>query len=106
MKRYAIGLALLCVGGTSLPASAQKFDVTPFVGYETSGSYPVENPTSVGAFRADAGKTFGAFFDYWITSNIQAEFQWAHDPTTYSAQDMLTGQYSQAFTALPRRYRA
>jgi hypothetical protein len=104
MKRYAIGLALLCVGGTSFPASAQKFDVTPFVGYETSGSYPIENPTTVEAFRADAGKTFGAFFDYWITSNIQAEFQWAHNPTTYSGQDAVTGQYSQAFTTRIDQY--
>jgi len=99
-----IGLALLCVGGTALPASAQKFSVTPFVGYETSGSYPIENPTIVEGFRADAGRTFGAFGDYAVTDNLLAEFQWAHNPTTYSEQNTQTGQYSRAFTTRIDQY--
>jgi hypothetical protein len=104
MRRHAICLALLWVGTGALRASAQQFDVTPFVGFETSGSYPLENPTTVGALRADAGKTFGAFFDYRIISNVHAEFQWVHNPTTYSGQSMLTGQYSQAFTTTIDQY--
>jgi hypothetical protein len=48
---------------------------------------------TVGALRADAGRAFGAFFDYRIISNVHAEFQWGHNPTTYSGQSTLTGPW-------------
>lgn len=67
------------------PVSAQTIEITPFAGYETSGSYPLENPIDVQALRADAASTYGFFFDYPIVQNVQAEFMWTHTNTTYSA---------------------
>ena len=104
MKPHLVSLLLWCVAGGAVPAAAQTFEVTPFVGSETSGSYPVENPSTVTAFRADAGKMYGAFFDYTVVGNLQAEFEWAHNPTTYSAQDALSGQYSRAFATSIDQY--
>jgi hypothetical protein len=107
MKLCAICLGLscvACVAGDGDPATAQALEVTPFIGYETSGSYPLENPTTVEAFRADAAKMYGAFVDYSVAGNVEVELEWAHNPTTYSAQDALTGQYSQAFATSINQY--
>ena len=42
-------LAALGVAGVTDHAGAQTIEVTPFTGYETSGSYPLPNPTTVQA---------------------------------------------------------
>jgi hypothetical protein len=47
---------------------------------------------------------FGMFMDYAIGSRVQAEFQWAHNPTTYSTQDPVTGLYSEAFSSSLDQY--
>lgn len=94
---HAALLVLLYLGAPRTPANAQTVEITPFAGYETSGSYPLENPTSVKKLRANGGNAFGTFFDYAVTKNIQAEFLWARNPTTYSQQNTDTGQYTQAF---------
>ena len=86
MIRYATlpaAVAALLVAGH--PATAQTITVTPFVGYETAGSYPPQNPSDIQALRADAGRTYGVFFDYRLLQNVQAEFTWIHNATTYSA---------------------
>jgi hypothetical protein len=92
-------IALACMAGSGAPAMGQTVAVTPFVGYETSGSYPVENPTTVGAFRADAGKVYGTFVDYALPGDLQLELEWVHNPTTYSAQSTAGGQYREAFSS-------
>ncbi len=78
-------------------ASAQTIEITPFAGYETSGSYPLENPTDVQALRADAGSSYGFFFDYRLVQNVQAEFVWLHNATTYSASTTVADQFQPAF---------
>ncbi|HKV25044.1 MAG TPA: outer membrane beta-barrel protein [Candidatus Acidoferrum sp.] len=91
LRRYSwllLGLGWLLA---SAPAQAQgflqKWEVTPFVGYETSGSYPV-NPTSatvaVTNARANAAVNFGTFVDYSLTENAQFDFMWNRNPTSYS----------------------
>src|SRR5579864_264508 len=104
MKAYAVVLVLLCVFANVGTARAQRIEVTPFVGWETAGSYPLTNSTDFQALRADANKTFGVAFDYLLTNNIQAEFLWADNPTTYSGQSLTTGEYSQAFTSHINQY--
>jgi len=104
LRALAIGLGLLGVVGHVWVAEAQAISVTPYVGYETSGAYPLENPTAVEAFRANAGRLFGVFLDYAIGSRVQAEFQWAHNPTTYSTQDSVTGQYAETFLTSINQY--
>jgi len=104
LRAAAIGLIVLAVVGRAPLVEAQAISVTPYIGYETGGSYPVENPTSVAAYRASAARLFGLFADYAIGSRVQAEFQWGHNPTTYSTQDPVTGLYSEAFSSSIDQY--
>src|SRR5213082_2578503 len=82
--------------GASAPARAQyggsrleKWEFTPFVGYETSGSYPL-SPTSTTVMandlRINRAASFGTFIGYSLTSNSQFEFLWDRNLTSYSVQ--------------------
>ena len=54
-----------------------KWEITPLVGYETSGSYPLSPQTigvNVNDLRVDGATSFGTFIDYSLTRNAQAEF--------------------------------
>ena len=73
------------------PAQAQwyrdKWEFTPFVGYETSGSYPATSTTlssNITKVRADGAVSFGTFLDYSLTHNAQVEFMWDRNPTSYT----------------------
>ena len=100
----------LCFAVLLLAAAAtqaqQKFEATPFVGYETSGSYPVNpfnplvgNLPPVSSLRVNGALAFGTFLDYNVTENTQLEFLWNRNNTSYSAQAILTGQYHKAFNS-------
>jgi Outer membrane protein beta-barrel domain len=101
---------LLCVLAGP-PARAQfvrdKWEVAPFVGYETSGSYPLK-PTSSGVFvndlRVDGATSFGAFLDYSLTRNLQAEFLWDRNLTFYSAQPLPHTPYFKAYDSTVDQY--
>jgi opacity protein-like surface antigen len=51
----------------------------------------------VQALRADAGSTYGFFFDYRLVKNVQTEFTWIHNATTYSAATNNLDQFAPAF---------
>jgi hypothetical protein len=94
---------VLCSAGIS-PAFAQwrdvaKWEVSPFVGYETGGSYPVTNSFTIDRLRVDSGLSFGTFVDYSLTENSQAELMWGHNNTSFSERDVATGTYSKAFNS-------
>jgi hypothetical protein len=81
-----------------------RFEVTPFVGYETSGSYPVSIFSNIGGstapidrLRVNDSLAFGTFLDYNVTENFQAEFMWNRNNTSYSAHDLLTNSYFNAY---------
>ena len=76
-----------------------KWEVSPFVGYETSGSYPVTNSFIVDRLRVDSGLSFGTFIDYSLTENSQAEFMWSRNNTSFSERDAATQTYSKAFNS-------
>jgi hypothetical protein len=79
----------LAAASTNAQYGPGKWEFTPFVGYETSGSYPL-NPQTVGVnvndLRVDGATSFGTFMDYGLTSNAQVEFMWDRNLTSYSAQ--------------------
>jgi len=100
----------------SVAASAQrkgKFEISPFAGWESSGSFPVQTTTVVtgGSFvptvpattstvdrlRLDSSLAYGAYVDYAILEQLVLEGLWAHNQTTYSQHDFSTGLYSFAF---------
>jgi opacity protein-like surface antigen len=89
----------------AISVSAQeKFEVTPFVGYETSSSYPVSVFTNTGGttipvdrLRVNDAAAFGTFLDYSFTENSQLEFMWNRNNTSYSAHNVLTDSYFDAY---------
>ena len=101
--RVALLLFLFCVVVLS-PASAQwrdvtKWEVSPFVGYETGGSYPVTNSFTIDQLRINSGLSFGTYVDYSLTENSQAEFMWNRNNTSFSERDAATQTYSPAFNS-------
>ena len=48
--------------------------------------------------------SFGTFIDYSLSPNFQAEFLWAHNPTSYSARGISSGQYTKAFNTQIDQY--
>jgi hypothetical protein len=98
-----ISAIMLCFGAIS-PAFGQwhdpsKWEVAPFVGYETGGSYPVTNSFTVDRLRVDSGLSYGTFIDYSLTENSQAEFMWSRNNTSFSERDAATQTYSKAFNS-------
>ena len=82
-----------------------KFEISPFAGYETSGSYPLSEITSGGPsslvdrLRVNDALSYGAFLDYNLTENFQAEFMWNRNNTSYSAHDITTLDYFKAYNS-------
>jgi hypothetical protein len=106
-KRLALLPVLLglFLGSASITRTQEKFEVSPFVGYETSGSYPVSlssngtiaNP--IDRLRANEGISYGTFLDYNLAENFQLEFMWARNNTSYSARLAGTGTYFKAYNS-------
>jgi len=91
---------------TSLSVNAQgRFEATPFVGYETSGSYPISIFSNTGAsgpvnsLQANGALSYGTFLGFYLTENAQLEFMWDRNNTSFNARDALTGQYFKAFNS-------
>jgi len=95
----------------ALPAHAQRrFELDPFVGYETSASYPVttyNGPLAAGTIdqlRVNGATAFGTFMDYGLTENFQPEFMWNRNNTSYSAHNAVTGIYGPAYHSVIDQY--
>lgn len=84
---------------TNTKAQVHKFELTPFAGYETSGSYPIQTSFTVDRLRASGNVSFGTFLDYSLTPNFEPEFLWVHNPTSFSQRSALTGIYTKAFNS-------
>src|SRR3974377_1267312 len=104
MKIRTMGFAASLFVLTAVSAKAQaRFELDPFVGYETSGSYPVSifsssgTPVPISQLRVKDSLAFGTFVDYSLTENFQPEFMWNRNNTSYSARNVLTGNYFKAF---------
>jgi opacity protein-like surface antigen len=85
----------------SAPAKAQwrreKWEFTPFAGYETSGSFPINNSLVVDRLRANGNASFGTFLDYSLTESAQFEFMWNRNQTTFSERQVADGLFRKAF---------
>lgn len=106
-----LGMISLLAGTICLVASAparaqyggsrlEKWEFTPFVGYETSGSYPLSNTSTtlpVNDLRINGAASFGTFIGYSITTNAQFEFLWDRNMTSYSVQQTPGAPYMKAY---------
>jgi hypothetical protein len=94
----------------AVSANAQdRFEVDPFVGYETSASYPVNLSTGstgdpIDRLRVNDAVAFGTFLDYSLSEHFQAEFMWNRNNTSYSAHDLLTNTYINAYHSIIDQY--
>jgi opacity protein-like surface antigen len=102
--RVTLLFASLFLLSTAAPARAQwndykKWEISPFVGFETSGSYPINNSPTFDRLRANSGLSFGTFVGYSLTENAQAELLWGRSNTSFSARDMTTRTYTKIFNS-------
>jgi hypothetical protein len=104
MKRRLLwfAAAALFLLAANFTRAQGRFEATPFVGYETSASYPVSpfnSAAQVDQFRINDAIAYGIFLDYNVTENFQAEFMWNRNNTSYSARSTLTNAYFKAFNS-------
>jgi hypothetical protein len=106
---WIVAAAVFLIAAGSVRAQ-QRFEIDPFVGYETSASYPVNllsgstgaNP--IDRLRVNDALAFGTFLDYSLTENFQAEFMWNRNNTSYSAHDAFTNTYVKAYQSTVDQY--
>jgi hypothetical protein len=102
-KRIVLFLSLT----TALSVRAQqRYEITPFVGYESSASYPVSVFSSGGGgtipisrLRVDNSLAFGTMIDVEFTENSQFDFMWNRNNTSYDAYNILTNSYFKAYNS-------
>ena len=100
---WFLAVAAFLLMGVSTNAQG-KFEVTPFVGYETSGSYPISVFSNTGGplalvdnLRVNDAISYGSFLDYNLGENFQLEYMWDRNNTSYSAHDITTQAYYKAY---------
>lgn len=97
--RFAMVILVAAFMSQALHAQNLKWEVTPFFGYETSGSFPVQNSGTVDRVRADSSVSFGVFADRSMTDNFQFEFMWNRNPTSFSEHNFIDDTYTKAFNS-------
>ena len=100
-----LGAAAFLLAGVSTNAQG-RFEVTPFAGYETSGTYPIDVLSStsgplalVDHLRVNDAMSYGTFLEYNLTEGAQLEFMWDRNNTSYNARDITTLQYFKAYNS-------
>jgi hypothetical protein len=98
--------AVVCLSAGAAARAQGKYEITPFVGYETSGSYPVSVFSSTGGtlnpvdrLRVNDALSFGTFLDRSLTDSFQLEFMWIRNNTSYSERSITNNTYSKAFSS-------
>ena len=105
---FAVAAVLLLAADSA--RAQERFEVTPFVGYETSASYPIfvmAGPVGTGPvdrLRVNGSTAFGGFFDYSLTENFQPEFMWNRNNTSYGAHEIVTDSYVSAYHSIIDQY--
>jgi len=103
--RFVLLLTILFSFIAIAPAQAQyyndyqKWEIAPFVGFETPGSYPLNNSLAFDRLRINSGVSYGAFLDYSLTENAQAELMWSRNNTSFDGRVAGTSTYVKAFNS-------
>lgn len=90
---------LMCSSAADAQWWKDRWEVTPFAGYETSGSFPVGHTLGIDKIKADGNLSFGSFIDYSVTRNAQFEFMWNRNETDFEEHHIATGFYTKAFNS-------
>lgn len=72
----------LTLTALAAPASfaQQKFELSPFLGIRTAGSFRGED--QLVTFNITKAATYGVFADYMVTRQLAVEFLWGHEGST------------------------
>src|ERR1700733_7183696 len=105
MMRFRLAFLVLglfvSVGAAQAQSYGQyyKWEITPFIGGEVGGSYPVNSTTqtAVDKVRVNNSLSFGTFIDRSFTENFQFEFMWNANRTQTAEHDTISGQYTNAY---------
>ena len=83
---YSLSAVLALLLSFSAPLTAQKFEVIPFIGYETSGKI---NSLSGGVFRINDGMAYGGSFSYGSGEGFRFEITYTRQGSdlTYTIDD-------------------
>jgi Outer membrane protein beta-barrel domain len=105
---WLFGMVVVLFGAVSAKAQG-RFEVTPFVGYETSASYPLSyqnnnSQTPIDRLRVNDALAFGTFLGFNLTENAQLEVMWDRNNTSFSAHNPFTGDYFNAFHSVIDQY--
>jgi len=119
LKLCGLALALLLFAEAAMAQNSGRFEISPFAGYETSGSYPVvstfgtpgsfipsgtPNNAPIDQLRANGNLSFGGFLDYSVAEYVQLEFMYTRNQTTYSQHNFVTGLYTEAYDSNINQY--
>ncbi len=118
-KLFWLALTLVILAEAALAQDRHRLEISPFAGYETADSFPVQTvfgtpgsfipigvpiTSNIDRLRVNSGLSYGAFIDYTILQDLQLEFMWARNPTTYSQHNFVTGLYTEAFDSNINQY--
>jgi len=107
MQTWTMRIVLFLSLFTAVSVRAQqRYEITPFVGYESSASYPVSVFSNSGGgtipisrLRVDNSLAFGTMIEVALTENSQFDFMWNRNNTSYDAYNILTNSYFKAYNS-------
>ena len=92
MRKVLVLVFVLSCGASCALAQGpiiQKIELTPFAGTRFGGKIAVNDPfnPNINYLAIKSSIDYGAFFDYTIWDNFQAEVMWVRQPTALRAHD-------------------
>ena len=102
-------LSCFAVGQTG----ATKFEIAPFVGFETGASAPLPialDPTTgipvttIDRIGLEKGLSYGAFLDWHKWQPVALELMWARNRSTYTQHDAAVDQSSKLYNSTLDQY--
>ncbi len=104
MRKILVFVFVLTCGASCALAQesiTQKIELTPFAGTRFGGKININDPSNpnIDYLAIKSSIDYGAFFDYTIWDNFQAEVMWVRQPSALSAHDFTNNTLTQLTTS-------
>jgi opacity protein-like surface antigen len=86
---FLITLTALTAMSAPMAAAQSKFELSPFAGVRTAGSFRGED--QLVSYNVQSAPTFGVFADYFVTRQLALEFLWGHEGSTVEKKTASLG---------------
>ncbi|GMR22412.1 MAG: hypothetical protein BMS9Abin37_0761 [Acidobacteriota bacterium] len=90
-RALAFSLTLMVVLAPAAFAQ-HKFEISPFGGLRTAGSFRGEG--QLVSYNVQTAPTFGVFADFMVTRQLALEFLWGHEGSTVDKKTAVLGEDS------------